>query len=301
MKLAVSLKQNITKQSLEALKHSFSKIITEAKPHIESIKKTQVKTLNWKLTQFNNWYMKLTGLDKVYLAQEKVTHLQGQLLNIQEKRRDVGRQLSQVRQKSMELQDDINKVKRQDDLEKFLDLMKKETEVLKVEKSISMTFQEYDQAERELFTAFTDSIRDSHEKQRAQMEYTKYFGVLLGMVSSFLTFMYSTLRKEQLKQIIDKKLQLVNDLHGVFTEQVTDSKKTLINEIVSNRASFSAFYDAVSKRLSIIENLCSQNRSKNIVDFIGEKSNGNSSDSWGYMPAVGVVLGLWMILKVLFG
>lgn len=42
----------------------------------------------------------------------------------------MGRQLSEVRQKSMELQDEIHKVKRQEDLEKFLDLMKKETDVI---------------------------------------------------------------------------------------------------------------------------------------------------------------------------
>lgn len=55
--------------------------------------------------------------------------MQSQLLHIQEKRRDIGRQLSDIRIKSMELQDEIHKVKRQDDLENFLDLMKKETEV----------------------------------------------------------------------------------------------------------------------------------------------------------------------------
>lgn len=50
-------------------------------------------------------------------------------MQTQEKRREVGRQLADIRQKSLELQDQIHKVKRQEDLQKFLDLMKEETEV----------------------------------------------------------------------------------------------------------------------------------------------------------------------------
>lgn len=51
------------------------------------------------------------------------------MLKTQEKRREVGKQLTDIRQKSLELQDQIHKVKRQEDLQKFLDLMKEETEV----------------------------------------------------------------------------------------------------------------------------------------------------------------------------
>lgn len=51
------------------------------------------------------------------------------LLSVQERRRSIGQQLTEIRKKSNELQDQIHKVKRQDDLQRFLDLMKEETEV----------------------------------------------------------------------------------------------------------------------------------------------------------------------------
>ncbi|XP_066251974.1 uncharacterized protein [Euwallacea similis] len=281
MKPPSAMQQIITNQTLEALKRSVSKTITEVKPHIQAVKEIQVKILSQKLTQFNNWYKKLTGLDKVYLAQEKVTCLQGQLLKIQEKRREFGRQLSEVRQKSMELQDEVHKVKRQDDLEKFLDLMKKETEVLKLEKSISKTFQEYDQNERELFTAFTDSIRDSHEKQRAQMEYTKYFSVVLSIAEQG---------------------------GGVFVSQLIDSNKSLMTEIVTNRTALSAFHDVVSKRLSAIEKVCNERSSNNVsiagtssVDFIDKHRKDSSSEPRDYLPVIGVVVGLLLIARALSG
>lgn len=51
------------------------------------------------------------------------------LLEIQERRREIGRHLAEIRQKSLALQDQLHKVKRQDDMDKFLELMKEETEV----------------------------------------------------------------------------------------------------------------------------------------------------------------------------
>lgn len=51
------------------------------------------------------------------------------LLSAQDKRRQIGYELSEIRKKSNELQDQLHKIKRQDDLERFLNLMKDETTV----------------------------------------------------------------------------------------------------------------------------------------------------------------------------
>lgn len=128
------------------------------------------------------------------------------MLQAQDKRREIGRNLADIRKKSNLLQDEIHKVKRQQDLDKFLDLMKEETEVLRLENEVSRTFQECDSTERELFTAFTNAVRDSHEKQRAQLEYTKYFGIILSITGSFLAFCYSALKKHDLKDIIEESI-----------------------------------------------------------------------------------------------
>ncbi|GJQ79838.1 hypothetical protein Trydic_g23300 [Trypoxylus dichotomus] len=159
-----------------------------------------------KINDINKWYTKIIGLDEVKLYQDRVFDLQQRLLNAQEKRREIGLLLSEIRKKSNELQDQIHKVKRQDDLQKFLDLMKEETEVLQQEKQVTEVFSNCDREEREIFTAFTNAIRDSHEKQRSQLEYTKYFGLILSITGTFLAFMYSALRKNDLKQFIEEKL-----------------------------------------------------------------------------------------------
>ncbi|KAF5284157.1 hypothetical protein FQR65_LT00157 [Abscondita terminalis] len=161
-----------------------------------------------KVTEANNWYTKVIGLDEVKLHQQRVLDLQERLLTVQEKRREVGNQLAAVRKKSNELQDQLHKVKRQEDLQRFLDLMREETEILKTEMEVTSTFNNYDREEREIFTAFTNAVKVSHEKQRAQLEYTKYFGIILSILGSFLVFCYSTLRKRDVKKYIDERLNV---------------------------------------------------------------------------------------------
>lgn len=72
--------------------------------------------------------------------------------------------------------------------------------MLKLEQEAAQEFSECDREEREIFTAFTNAVRDSHEKQRAQLEYTKYFGIILSIVGSLLTFCYSTVKKRDLRR-----------------------------------------------------------------------------------------------------
>lgn len=165
-------------------------------------------------------------------------------------------------------------------------------QVLKLEKSIANTFQQYDQTERELFTAFSDSIRDSHEKQRAQMEYTKYFGFVLSIAGSFLAFVYSTLRKNQLKQIIDERLL-----------KVTESNIQLMNATVENRRALDTFGDQVVNVLSQLSNYTRKNENFNTVlnDAASSESNTLLNPKNTYLKVAGVLVGLWFISRVLSG
>lgn len=70
------MKRIINTQTLEVLKNSVLNTIAKASSHIEAAKANQLNTVSQKFTNFNNWYMRITGLDKVILAQEKVTALQ---------------------------------------------------------------------------------------------------------------------------------------------------------------------------------------------------------------------------------
>lgn len=119
-------------------------------------------------------------------------------------------------------------------------------QVLKLEDKVRRTFDDYDRTEREFFTAFCNAIRDSHEKQRAQMEYTRYFGLILGIAGSFLTFVYSTVRKYDLKKCITENMQNINltqtidnsllkqiDISNEETKKEIANLSQQVNELVS--------------------------------------------------------------------
>lgn len=92
-------------------------------------------------------------------------------------------------------------------------------------------FQECDRAEREIFTAFTNAVRDSHEKQRAQVEYTKYFGIILSIIGSLLTFCYSSVKKHDLKRCIEQNIAKLGTVPvappATWSEQIQTVLSTL--------------------------------------------------------------------------
>lgn len=75
-------------------------------------------------------------------------------------------------------------------------------QLLKLEQDLSKSFNEQDRTERDVFTAFTNAIRTSHERQRAYLEKTKYWGMILSILGSFLSFSFSSLRSKELKEVV---------------------------------------------------------------------------------------------------
>lgn len=81
------------------------------------------------------------------------------------------------------------------------------------------------------------------------MEYTKYFGIVLSITGSFLAFVYSTLKKDQLKQMIDERLQVVNrevlsDFANVLSTKLSQYPKSTVE--------FMPFYETQTNNDKII-------------------------------------------------
>lgn len=97
------------------------------------------------------------------------------------------------------------------------------------------------------------------------MEYTKYFGIILSITGSFLAFVYSTLKKDQLKHMIDERLQLVN------------------KEILSD------FANVVSTKLSQLP--------KSTVEFMPFRETETNNDKIiNYVVIFGAIIGLSLLL-----
>ncbi len=54
-------------------------------------------------------------------------------------------------------------------------------------------YQFYEKGERECFSALSNAVRDSHEKERAQAEKTKYWSILGSILGTCLGILGTTI------------------------------------------------------------------------------------------------------------
>lgn len=141
---------------------------------------------------------------------------------------------------------------RYEERERFIELTAEETEVIKRERDLSMRFDELDKTEREIFTALCNSVRDSHEKERAQSEYTKYFSIILSIVGTFigavLSMLINTVRTKELvvgiERSVDEKMTRTNSELGSIDVKVGELDAKLL-EILQTIRRPSALSDTV--------------------------------------------------------
>lgn len=79
---------------------------------------------------------------------------------------------------------------------------------MKEEKQLLSEFSFHERAEREKFSLLSAAVRDSHEKERAQAEKTKYWSVIGSIVGTFLGIVGTTinnrLRMRELRDLVSK-------------------------------------------------------------------------------------------------
>ena len=63
-------------------------------------------------------------------------------------------------------------------------------------------YQFYEKGERECFSTLSNAVRDSHEKERAQAEKTKYWSILGSILGTCLGILGTTINNRQDSQII---------------------------------------------------------------------------------------------------
>lgn len=68
--------------------------------------------------------------------------------------------------------------------DRYLTLVTQEHNILKEERAMVAEFQHHERKERECFAMLSNAVRDSHEKERAQAEKTKYWSVLGSVIVS---------------------------------------------------------------------------------------------------------------------
>ncbi|XP_055678344.1 mitochondrial potassium channel-like isoform X1 [Lutzomyia longipalpis] len=186
-------------------------------------------------------YEELSGLKEVRLAQEEVVRIQEKVLHAQEKRRETQLKLLEIRKSCRDLENSIIGTDKGKPL--YLELVRRQVELMQEERQIEEFFNLMDTNERELFTHLTSAVQKSHEKERSQAENIKFFSMLLGLFSALLGILGATLtnhyRNRQYRLISEQGKKIEMELQELRTElkkNFVDFQRLMLKLTESERA-----------------------------------------------------------------
>jgi len=199
--VALGHQRKFMEQKLQAFKDMFG----QAGQHTAS--KTPAEEWYYKKVSF--WmkrYENFVGLTEVKAAQARVVETERRFIETQEARREAQTKIGEVQKRIKEIHLELEKTHRGED--RYLVLVTQEHQVLKEELQLTEDFKAYEKAERENFSLLSSSVRDSHEKERAQAEKTKYWSVIGSVIGTCLgifgTTINNRMRMNELRRLVSQ-------------------------------------------------------------------------------------------------
>lgn len=187
------------------LRHKVRLVLNPAAIHTANTAESLVKR---KFEQLLQWYEGVTGLDEVRMAQNRVVEAEAKFVTAQERRRDATALVSAIQAKLKDLWAELDNTSRGE--ERYVHLITQEHSILKEERRAVQEFQQYEREERDCFAALSLAVKESHEKERAQAERTKYWsiigsiiGTIIGIVGSSVN---SQIKMKELRRLIGESL-----------------------------------------------------------------------------------------------
>lgn len=151
-------------------------------------------------------YEDVVGLTEVKAAQTKVLEAEQKFVSTQEQRREKQQRILQLQGQLKEIHAELDKTNRGED--RYLTLITQEHAIIKEERSMLEQFQNLEKAERDYFASLSLALRESHEKERAQGERTKYWSIIGSVCGAVIGIVGATvnnrIRLNQLRDLVER-------------------------------------------------------------------------------------------------
>ncbi len=115
---------------------------------------------------------------------------------------------------------ELEKVHRGD--ERYLTLLTQEHNIIKEEKQLNDEISFAEEEERVKFSALSSAVRESHEKERARTERTKYWSIIGSIIGAIIgilgTSINNYLRMREIRGIVSESAEGGVELRGLVTQ-----------------------------------------------------------------------------------
>ncbi|XP_043188396.1 mitochondrial potassium channel-like isoform X1 [Amphibalanus amphitrite] len=225
---------------------NLQKGVTLCKAHSRlSSSSVHVEGLKDKFGSLMKSYEQYIGIAEVTAAQNRVIEAEELFLRAQAQRREHQIHMNHIQAKLKDLHAEIAKTSRGED--RYLALVTEEHRVLREESRLSSEYKLLEKAEQELFSALSNAVRTSHEKERAQAEKTKYWSIIGSAIGAFIgivgTSINNWLRMRELRSIASSSAEVPVKLQedvAVLTSSVEHQQNEVKKAMHSIEALFSS-------------------------------------------------------------
>ncbi|XP_037091709.1 mitochondrial potassium channel-like [Pollicipes pollicipes] len=205
-----------------------------------------LQSMKEKLGSIMTTYEHYIGIADVTAAQDRVIQAEELFLRAQAQRREQQIHINHVQAKLKDLHAEIAKTSRGED--RYLSLVTEEHRVLREENTLNAEYKVFEKAEQELFTALSNAVRTSHEKERAQAEKTKYWSIIGSAAGAFIgivgTSINNWLRMRELRDIASSSAEVPQRLQENVA-LLTSSVENQQNEVKKAMHSIEELFGAL--------------------------------------------------------
>ncbi|KAJ8707679.1 hypothetical protein PYW07_011356 [Mythimna separata] len=225
----------------------------------ELAEKLKNETVSKRVRDIVNRYEKFTGVEEIMALQNTVVDAQERFMAAQERRRELGRQVTDVEMKLKELHSEMQNTMKGDD--KYLHLCTEEHKFIVQERALRALFGDAEREERELFATMSAAVKLGHERERAHAERNKYwyivasiFGTVLGIAGSSIN---NHLKMSEFRQMMEQQMARSASVLYTIAGGGTASRADITEAM---KAEF-AYQDNLAKNLELM-----QENINNLVD-----------------------------------
>ncbi|XP_070193561.1 mitochondrial potassium channel-like [Littorina saxatilis] len=189
-------------------------------------------------------YEDYVGLTEVKQAQNHVLQAEKKFLATQEERRHQQQALETIQSRLRAISAELEKTNRGDT--RYLDLVQKEHAIIREENDVVSAIRNLEKTERESFAVLSSALRDSHEKERARAEKTKYWSIIGSIIGAIIGITGTTInnyvKMKELRNLVSTAGANSEELRNLsiqLCESVSAQSKKMDGLLVDLHASVS--------------------------------------------------------------